>query len=128
MDLMPVIKGWRNGVYYGGKVRFVHSLVMMLLFKPKTKANVLQIFKLAYEHAFNLGKFVFIYKLIVQILDKYIQKNTSNTFIAGTIGGAIAFGTKTPVSYQLFLYFLSRNFAGFMEWVHIRFWSHLSAK
>ena len=114
MDLMPIIKGWRNGVYYGGKVRFVHSLVMMLLFKPKTKANGIQIFKLAYEHAANLGKFVFIYKLIIQLLDKYISKSTSNTFIAGTVGGAIAFGTKTPVSYQLFLYFLSRNFAGFM--------------
>ena len=47
-------------------------------------------------------------------MDNYISKNTSNTFIAGTVGGAIAFGTKTPVSYQLFLYFLSRNFAGFM--------------
>ena len=70
MDYEAMLKGWRNGVYYGGKVRFVHSLVMMLLFKPKTKANLLQIFRLTYEHAYNLGKFVVIYKLLVQLLSK----------------------------------------------------------
>ena len=128
MNYLSVLKGWRNGAYYGGKVRFVHSLVMMLLFKPKTKANIIQIFKLTYEHAFNLGKFVAIYKLLVQILDKLFQKRLENTFLAGLVGGMLAFGTKTPVSYQLLLYFLSRNFAGIMEWIHIKFWNHLTAK
>ena len=114
MDLVSALKGWRNGAYYGGKVRFVHSLVMMILFKPITKANLFQIFKLTFEHAHNLGKFVLIYKLLVQALDTYLHKSLANTFVAGTVGGLISFGTKTPVSYQLFLYFLSRNFAGAM--------------
>ena len=128
LDYMAVLKGWRNAVYYGGKVRFVHSLVMMILFKPLNKNNLKQLFKLTFEHANNLGKFVLIYKLLVQILNKYISPTLTNTFIAGTVGGVIAFGNKTPVSYQLFLYFLSRNFGGIMEEIHRRLWSHLSAK
>ena len=30
---MSAIKGMRNGIYYGGKIRFMHALVMTLLFK-----------------------------------------------------------------------------------------------
>jgi len=30
--LLKIIRGLRNGMYYGGKVRFMHSLVIMILF------------------------------------------------------------------------------------------------
>lgn len=36
-DVIKVFKGLRNGVYYGGKVRLVHALVMTLLFKSVSK-------------------------------------------------------------------------------------------
>lgn len=43
---MPVLKGLRNGLYYGGKVRLVHSFVMMLLFKSVSKQEIKNIVKL----------------------------------------------------------------------------------
>ena len=30
--LVAAIRGLRNGIYYGGRVRFAHSIVMQLLF------------------------------------------------------------------------------------------------
>lgn len=44
-DLTSILKGLRNGIYYGGKVRLVHSFVMMLLFKSISKAEIKNIFK-----------------------------------------------------------------------------------
>lgn len=67
---MSVLKGLRNGIYYGGKVRLVHSFVMMLLFKSISKAELKNIIKLGYEHAKNLGLFVFAYKASCFILAK----------------------------------------------------------
>lgn len=32
-EALAVLKGFRNGLEYGSKVRFVHTLVMTLLFK-----------------------------------------------------------------------------------------------
>jgi peroxisomal membrane protein 4 len=32
-DLMAIIKGFRNGLVYGAKVRFPHALVMTFLFQ-----------------------------------------------------------------------------------------------
>ena len=31
-ELLKILKGARNGFYYGGKVRLMHSLVMAILF------------------------------------------------------------------------------------------------
>ena len=61
-DVIKVLKGLRNGVYYGGKVRLVHALVMTLLFKSINRREVWNIIKLGFEHAKNLGLFVFGYK------------------------------------------------------------------
>ena len=32
-EILAVLKGLRNGLEYGSKVRFVHSLVITMLFK-----------------------------------------------------------------------------------------------
>jgi peroxisomal membrane protein 4 len=32
-DILSILKGFRNGVVYGAKVRFPHALVMTILFK-----------------------------------------------------------------------------------------------
>lgn len=61
-ELISVLRGLRNGIYYGGKVRLIHSFVMMLLFKSITKKEVKNIIRLGAEHAKNLGLFVFAYK------------------------------------------------------------------
>lgn len=67
-DVIKVLKGLRNGLYYGGKVRLVHSLVMTLLFKSLNQKEIVNIMKLGFEHARNLGLFVFGYKGTVIVL------------------------------------------------------------
>lgn len=32
-DFLSVVKGFRNGLVYGAKIRFPHALVMTLLFR-----------------------------------------------------------------------------------------------
>lgn len=32
-DALTVVKGFRNGVVYGARIRFPHALVMAILFK-----------------------------------------------------------------------------------------------
>ena len=49
-DVLKVLKGVRNGLYYGAKVRFMHSLVMSILFMKGTPLNKLRsILKLTIE-------------------------------------------------------------------------------
>jgi peroxisomal membrane protein 4 len=63
--LISAIRGARQGLYYGGKVRFAHSLVMQVLFGKGTIWNKLKTsLELSWQHGRNLGVFVFIYKLV----------------------------------------------------------------
>lgn len=105
------LRGLRNGVYYGAKVRFVHSLVMTFLFKNDTFINKLKtIISLTYEHSRNLGLYVFIYKSVCCLLRKLFNKNYSFIpFVAGVIGSFFMWSTKTSVNQQIMLYLLSRN-------------------
>lgn len=32
LEILRLVRGLRNGMYYGGKIRFMHSLVIMILF------------------------------------------------------------------------------------------------
>jgi peroxisomal membrane protein 4 len=68
--LIAAIRGFRNGLYYGGKVRFAHSIVMAILFQPdKTPIEkVKNACNLAWMHGRNLGSFVFIYKIVQCVL------------------------------------------------------------
>ena len=109
---LPAIKGWRNGFFYGGKIRLVHSLVMTLLFKSFNRKTVEDIFRLAYEHASNLGKFAFVYKSLCILLGKTFWSAPWNSLIAGSIGGFVVFSEKTPVNYQIVLYLFSRIVMG----------------
>ena len=47
-DLISILRGLRNGIYYGGKVRLVHSFVMMLLFKSISKSEIKNIARLGF--------------------------------------------------------------------------------
>jgi len=104
-------RGLRNGIYYGAKVRFVHSLVMTLVFKNGSlEDKIKNIFSLTYEHSKNLGIYVFIYKSACCILRKILNKDHHwIPFIAGIIGSLVMWSSNTPVNQQLMLYLLSRN-------------------
>lgn len=115
--VISTLRGLRNGIYYGGKVRLMHSLVMTLLFKKGSlKSKLIGIWQMTYEHAKNLGLYVFIYKALIHIL-KYLQgePKKAHSFIAGCAAGYIIFKDKTNVNYQLILYLLSRNIVSGVE-------------
>jgi peroxisomal membrane protein 4 len=110
--LISSLRGLRNGLYYGGKIRFVHSLVIEILFSRSSslKEKLRNIIKPTLEHATNLGLFVLIYKTTVCILRRLF--NTQNkicNFLAGLIGAYFMWSKKTNVNMQIMLYLLSRN-------------------
>ena len=114
---VSTLRGLRNGMYYGGKVRFTHALVMTLLFrKGPMKEKMKSIFQLTWQHARNLGCYVFLYKAIVYILNKLRGRTSKyHAFIGGVIAGYIIFRNKTSVNYQIVLYLFSRVIMGSAE-------------
>lgn len=106
-----MLRGLRNGIYYGGKVRLIHSLVMMLLFKSITKAELKNIIKLGAEHARNLGSFVLLYKTSCFLLEKLWGETSLNSFLSGFVIGGFIFGRKTPVHISHNVRSMSRSFS-----------------
>ena len=63
--------GLRNGFYYGGKIRFFHALVMIMIFREGSLRERFRIiFELTFKHAKNLGQYVFLYKSLVCVMNK----------------------------------------------------------
>jgi peroxisomal membrane protein 4 len=67
-----------------------------MLFKEGTLSEKMTgIFQLTYEHARNLGLYVFIYKSIVCLLNKIRRRKSKlHNFLAGCIAGYVIFGRK----------------------------------
>jgi len=112
--LVSTFRGMRNGIWYGGRLRFMHALVMTALFnKGNWKTKLRTILQLTYEHAKNLGVYVFLYKAGLYILQKATGKKEKwHSFVSGFMMGYIVFGKKTNVNYQIVLYLLSRIITG----------------
>lgn len=134
-DILAIAKGTRNGVVYGARLRFCHALVMSVLFRsgPWDK-KILGVLRATRQHAFVLGKFVFIYKSCLYLLkqsrirlngpqptnldDIKGHKHSIDAFIAGLIGGYFVFGRDhesaagNPVAHQIVLYVFSRAVLG----------------
>jgi len=116
-DYLAILKGARNGFVYGVKVRFPHALVMSILFgRGDWKSRLRVIYRATRQHAFNLAKFVSIYKTLL-LLQKKInggKERNIDTFVAGLIGGYIVFGERNAVNEQIVLYVVSRVMASFI--------------
>lgn len=109
--LVSSLRGLRNGMYYGGKIRFVHSLVMTILFKEGNLSEKMKnIITLTWEHAFNLGLFALIYKTVCCVLKNLFKtRNRIINFIAGLFGSYFMWTKRSAVNMQIMLYLLSRN-------------------
>jgi hypothetical protein len=67
--LYPILKGLRNGLVYGAKVRFPHALVMTFLFRHGDALSKLRwILMATQQHSLNLGMFVAVFKSIMLVL------------------------------------------------------------
>ncbi|ORX35639.1 peroxisomal membrane protein 4 [Kockovaella imperatae] len=116
-DLLAILKGARNGLVYGVKIRFPHALVMTLLFSNKSwPAKIRNIFTATRTHALNLAKFVTIYKVLLLLQKKFNggKERNLDTFIAGGLGGWWVFGERTAINEQIVLYVMSRVFLSFL--------------
>ncbi|KAF3001890.1 hypothetical protein E8E13_005847 [Curvularia kusanoi] len=109
-DILTLVKGVRNGIVYGAKVRFPHALVMIFLFRSGTfRSKCWLVYKATRQHARNLGLFALVYKTSMLFL-----KHTSPTgkerhydaFLAGLLGGYTVFGRTihNSVSQQIVIY------------------------
>lgn len=110
--LLSSMKGFFNGMIYGGKVRFIHSLVMEILFSKSSSIyeKLKNLIKPTLEHSINLGTFVFIYKTSVCLIKRILKTNTKIiNLIAGIIGAYFIWSKKSSVNVQIMLYLLSRN-------------------
>lgn len=67
------------------------------------KSRLRVIYRATRQHAFNLAKFVSIYKTLI-LLQKKInsgKERNIDTFVAGLIGGYIVFGERNAVNEQV---------------------------
>ncbi|EMG47697.1 PXMP4 Peroxisomal membrane protein 4 [Candida maltosa Xu316] len=116
--LFEILKSARNGIVYGGKLRFSHALVINLLYRsgpmlPRLK-SVLEATK---NHAEVLAAFAIIYKTCILILrqDNFLgEKNIGLIkFISGCFGSWIVYSQHFPIfhsgiTHQITLYCFSR--------------------
>ncbi|CAB3406383.1 unnamed protein product [Caenorhabditis bovis] len=115
--LLAALKGLRNGLVYGVRIRAPHALVMVFLFGEGTLAQKLQtIFRLTRMHATNLAKFVFSYKLLEGTLGKIEGvRREWHSFAAAFLVGYLVFGENNAVNMQINLYLLSRVVVGLVK-------------
>lgn len=124
-ELLAILKGTRNGIVYGAKLRFSHALVMSFLFRSGSiKSRWAGIVKATRQHATALGTFVFIYKSVLYLIklaragalggrgggraggghykmttakhDIQTHAHGADAFVAGLVAGYIVFGRASP--------------------------------
>ena len=115
-DILRIIKGISSGIYYGGKVRLMHSLVMSVLFMSgaSNKEKLISIFKLTADHSIRLGVFVGVYKTVVMLLNKLERRKSKlHCFIAGCVGAlVINLDGESAVNQQITMYIIARVIYG----------------
>jgi len=112
-DILTLVKGVRNGIVYGSKVRFPHALVMIFLFRSGTfRQKAILVLKATKQHARNLGLFSLIYKLTLLFLRRTSpddKPRSLDPFVAGLLGGYLVFGrSRSSVSQQIVIYVFAR--------------------
>lgn len=113
-DILTLVKGVRNGIVYGSKVRFPHALVMIFLFRSGTfRSKAKLVFKATRQHARNLGLFALVYKtsmLFLRHTSPTGKERHYDAFLAGLLGGYTVFGRTihNSVSQQIVIYVAAR--------------------
>ena len=116
--LLSVVRGFRQGVVYGAKIRFPHALVMTAIFRTgslEDKAH--DVLSATLTHARSLGCYVALYKLTSCLL-RHLTRSASQPLIpliAGFVSGAAMFGSSTPITTQINMYVMSRVIFGLLR-------------
>jgi len=121
---LATIKGLRQGIVYGAKVRFAHSLVQAFLFRREPWPQRIRfIIRMTYLHAKHLGLFVFCYKTLRTIVASVFGiSKPLRAFICAFIVGYVIFNDHNSVNEQIILYLLARITVGFARYAQKRSW------
>lgn len=119
-ELFQTVKSIRNGVVYGGRLRFAHSLVINLLFRRNTPLSkrISSVLKAAKDHSFILGLYVILYKSVMLFLRKLTKKDKPiYEFIAGSLAASVVYGNLTSlvnhsIAHHITLYCFGRVLLG----------------
>lgn len=122
-ELLAILRGIRNGSFYGTKVRAPHAMVMIFLFqKGSLRQKLRGVVRLTFEHSKNLALFVGVYKAVLLVLRTHQQQALGqhvtagvgkpgahwHAAVAGGIGGYLVWGRYSSVNFQIILYLMSR--------------------
>lgn len=115
-----VLRAARNGAVYGGKVRFLHALVIGLLYRHgPLRQRLVLVLNATKQHAETLASFAVIYKAAVALL-LLLAKSTDvplsrsyAKFIAGCVGSWVVYLQRYlffngAITHQVTLYCFSR--------------------
>lgn len=116
--LLEVLRSSRNGIVYGGKIRFSHALVINLLYRSgPLKPRLQQVLKATKNHAEVLAGFAIIYKFAVNVLVSEKIMGTDKLglvkFLAGCFGSWVVYSQhfnyfNPGITHQVTLYCFSR--------------------
>ncbi|EGC39574.1 hypothetical protein DICPUDRAFT_26627 [Dictyostelium purpureum] len=121
--ILSVIRGFRNGVLTGVRIRIPYifqAVIYASLFRDaKSASRVKFVIKQMFFHGKNLGLFVGIYKAICCVFRHFGIKGGIDSLVAGFVGGYIAFGDSKSVSgsvnNQIVLYLFARALIGIIQ-------------
>ncbi|GAA5982282.1 hypothetical protein JCM10908_004813 [Rhodotorula pacifica] len=116
-DVLAILKGARNGLVYGARVRGPHALVMSLIFQSGSLRQRLKyVYRATKQHSLNLARFVAIYKTVLLVQKSLAggKQRQYDTFFAGLVGGWAVFGERNAVNEQIVLYVVSRVITSFL--------------
>jgi len=121
---LSAIKGLRQGLVYGAKIRLAHSIVQAFLFRREPWPQRIHfIIRMTYIHAKTLGLFVFVYKILrISVSSIFHLSRPWAAFICAFISGYWIFHEKNSVNEQLILYLLSRIILGLVRYAQKRRW------
>lgn len=108
-----LLKGARNGIVYGTKIRFPHSLVNAVLFRHGTvRQKAHSVYVATKAHATTLAKFVVCYKAAMVVMRHLHsgKEEPHDAFVAGLVGGWLVFGRgkQSSVNQQIVMYVFAR--------------------
>lgn len=116
--LLEILRSSRNGIVYGGKIRFLHALVINLLYRSgPLRPRIKSILQATKEHGIVLASFAIIYKACVIILkgETFLgpKQLGLSKFLAGCIGSWVVYSQHFDIfhpgiTHQITLYCFSR--------------------
>ncbi|CAF1145112.1 unnamed protein product [Adineta ricciae] len=121
---LSLLKGLRQGIVYGAKVRFAHSLVQAFLFRHEPWSKRMRfVLRMTYIHAKNLGLFVFFYKTLRTILSTVFHLSKPwCAFLSAFVVGYFVFHERNSINEQIIFYLLARIVVGLARYAQKQTW------